>query len=433
MRPWDDLRAGVGLSRGDRPRSRITRTRDAALAAYSLYQLGNALAQQVQERFSRPGYTVSVEEDDELFQTVQRWVAARVPGAQVRDLDAWLDQDAQDRRRWNLALTNTTRTPQEVRVGGVRVSVAYEEPDTTTTTRRGQQEVQTRSKARFVFTCRTPQGKDRVVALLRELTEEYNRETRPPARVFVSSAWGSWEKLQGVGRSLDSVVLRAGLREELVEDLTRFLGQERRYADLGLPWHRGYLLSGPPGTGKSSLVKAVCGHLGLDLYYAQLPDLLADADLTKMLQQVEPRSCLLLEDVDALETLNVRETEKSGTPRGVTMSGILNNLDGVVTPHGLIVFMSTNHRERLDPAVLRRGRVDLELELDLLDSDQLRRLAVQMLGEEPPDLPDGVGQLRISPAEIVEVVKQHLDKPDPTDALGEIRALVRRRQTDAAS
>src|SRR5690606_5301281 len=101
-------------------------------------------------------------------------------------------------------------------------------------------------------------------------------------------------------RDLETDVLADGLMERLVDDLEGFFAAETAWGRLGIPWHRGYLLSGPPGTGKTSVVKALASHFGMDLYYAPLADLREDANLIDLVSAVRPRSLLLLEDVDVL-------------------------------------------------------------------------------------------------------------------------------------
>jgi hypothetical protein len=129
----------------------------------------------------------------------------------------------------------------------------------------------------------------------------------------------------------------------------------------------------------------------------------ADTDLGRLLQGIGPRSMLLLEDVDVSHAA----TERTETAEGISASGLLNALDGVVTPEGLITVMTTNKRDELDDALVRPGRADREIELGYLTDDQFNRLAERLCGGEWGF--EGIGDLDVAPAEVVEVVKRHLD------------------------
>jgi chaperone BCS1 len=133
-----------------------------------------------------------------------------------------------------------------------------------------------------------------------------------------------------------------------------------------------------------------------------LKDLSHDTDLGRLLQGIGPRSMLLLEDVDVSHAA----TERTETAEGISASGLLNALDGVITPDGLVTVMTTNKRDELDDALVRPGRADREVELTYLDDDQFNRLAERLVGGQWSV--DGLAGLEITPAEVVEVVKRHM-------------------------
>jgi chaperone BCS1 len=183
---------------------------------------------------------------------------------------------------------------------------------------------------------------------------------------------GDWMRARlGSRRPLSSVVLKAGQAEGLLADLQRFLASRARYAELGIPWRRGYLLHGPPGTGKTSLVTALASELGLNVCTLSLASpIVTDEKIHTLLAAVPQRSLLLIEDVDAF--FHARDAAH-GQVR-LSFSGFLNALDGVATQEGTVLFMTTNHLERLDPALIRAGRIDEQVELGWVDADQLARL-----------------------------------------------------------
>ena len=175
-------------------------------------------------------------------------------------------------------------------------------------------------------------------------------------------------------RALDSVVLNEGVATLLHDDIHEFFGRREWYAQMGIPWRRGYLLCGPPGTGKTSAAYALAGELrrkpcALSLTNPKLNDNVM-ADLQ---QRTPPRSLILIEDIDAF--FNVRE--KQDTRMQISFSGLLNALDGVGAQEGRIIVLTTNHREKLDPALIRPGRIDLEIELGKATAAQLQGLLLR--------------------------------------------------------
>lgn len=144
------------------------------------------------------------------------------------------------------------------------------------------------------------------------------------------------------------------------------------YQNKDVPYRRGYLLYGPPGTGKTSFVQVIAGQLKLDICYLNLSNGSIDDDaLTNLLSSAPERSIILLEDIDAIF---VQRTSMQERKQPLTFSGLLNALDGVRSQEGRILIMTTNHRERLDPALLRPGRADLHFELNNASESQMKNL-----------------------------------------------------------
>lgn len=130
------------------------------------------------------------------------------------------------------------------------------------------------------------------------------------------------------------------------------------------------MLFGPPGTGKTSFVQAVAGALKLNLCYLNLSsDEINDDSLNRLLSEAPARSIILLEDVDAMFVQRDQVSKQK-----LSFSGFLNALDGVRSQEGQILFMTTNHKERLDPALLRPGRADVHVKLNYASEKQMKGL-----------------------------------------------------------
>ncbi|KAJ3112571.1 hypothetical protein HK100_002282 [Physocladia obscura] len=175
-------------------------------------------------------------------------------------------------------------------------------------------------------------------------------------------------------RDLRSVVLDDGVAEKLTTDLHAFLRNGAWYHDRGIPYRRGYLLHGPPGSGKTSFIQAVAGDLGYSICLLNLSERgMTDDRLAHLLANAPPQSMILLEDVDAAFARN-RDAKQEGFQSMVTFSGLLNALDGVAASEERLVFMTTNHIDRLDPALIRPGRADVIVKIDNVTDSQARRM-----------------------------------------------------------
>ncbi|EGG24979.1 mitochondrial chaperone BCS1 [Cavenderia fasciculata] len=191
--------------------------------------------------------------------------------------------------------------------------------------------------------------------------------------IYISSG-GSWERFgtPRTARSLDSVILPQQGKDGLVSDIRDFLSSEEWFRNRGIPYRRGYLLHGPPGNGKSSLVNAIAGELKLDICIVSLSNSeMDDHQFNSLLNNAPPKSILLIEDVDAAFS---RRSASSEVSSKLSFSGILNALDGVASQEGRILFMTTNHLEVLDSALIREGRVDLKIQISNATKQQAQQL-----------------------------------------------------------
>jgi mitochondrial chaperone BCS1 len=217
-------------------------------------------------------------------------------------------------------------------------------------------------------------SRDRSVA--RQLLEDARDAALPlgSARLTVYRAsCSSWsEQLMRLPRSPESVILRAGLMEDLIADARSFLRRRAWYLDRGIPYRRGFLLHGPPGTGKSSAVVAIASALEMDIALLSLSSSsLDDNELGELLSEVPANAILLIEDIDCAFAERTGTAEKQNK---LTFSGLLNAIDGVAAGEGRILFATTNHLQKLDPALIRPGRIDRQVEIAAATRDQARRM-----------------------------------------------------------
>ena len=177
-------------------------------------------------------------------------------------------------------------------------------------------------------------------------------------------------------RPWNSVVTQNNIKEDILSDIKDFQDDIEMYRELGIPYRRGYLLYGPPGTGKTSLVHSLVGRLEYGICLLNLSDM-TDEDLLRSLSKVPNKCIVLIEEVDVAVPSKKRLKDiedKNGKKSSLTFEGVLNAIDGIASEESQIIIMTTNHKEDLDPAFIRPGRVDREFHLGNCDSCQVQTL-----------------------------------------------------------
>jgi mitochondrial chaperone BCS1 len=214
----------------------------------------------------------------------------------------------------------------------------------------------------------------------RKLAHQFIEEARDVAipktdvRLTVHRASHNYwsEQLKRLPRPVESVILTHGLMEDLISDSSNFLSRREWYVQRGIPYRRGYLLHGPPGTGKSSAVVAIASALGMDIAMLSLGDsTLDDNGISELFSSIPVNSLVLMEDIDCAFLERKDGDDKRSK---VTFSGLLNAIDGVAAGEGRLLFATTNHIERLDPALIRPGRIDRKLYIGYATANQAERL-----------------------------------------------------------
>lgn len=180
----------------------------------------------------------------------------------------------------------------------------------------------------------------------------------------------SFKVVSKPSRPFSSIIVEGSIKNDLRQDAIRFLNSEKWYVGKGIPYRRGYLLHGPPGCGKTSLITALAGELRLPIVLVPLNDRdMDDRSLMELLGDAPRDSIVLIEDIDcALPKSDGGQSKAALHHRmmgrlPVTLSGLLNAIDGVGAQEGRLLFMTTNHVDRLDEALIRPGRVDVRFHL----------------------------------------------------------------------
>ena len=200
-------------------------------------------------------------------------------------------------------------------------------------------------------------------------------------------------------RSLATIYLPPSIKAKARDEVAAFMAGKKDYARFGIPYRRTFLLAGPPGAGKTSLIHALASEFNRDIYMISVGPKTTDESLRTALRKVRGRrgTFLVLEDVDALFTVD-REIDKSSSVHALSFSGLLNALDGLGAPPGVLLFLTTNHLDKLDPALLRPGRVDTVLLFEPPGAAQVAEMVATLLPALPADRREALlARVRASP------------------------------------
>ncbi|XP_071716628.1 AAA-ATPase At2g46620-like [Rutidosis leptorrhynchoides] len=210
--------------------------------------------------------------------------------------------------------------------------------------------------------------------------------------------------------TLETIAMDTDLKKKVKSDLESFLKSKQYYHRLGRVWKRSYLLYGPSGTGKSSFIAAMAKFLSYDVYDIDLNKVVNDSDLKSILLQTTSKSLIVIEDLDRFVTSNTKS---------VSLSGILNFMDGILNSccgDEKIMIFTMNSKDKIDPAILRPGRIDVHIYFPLCNFNSFKTLASNCLGLKDHKLFPQVEEIlqtgaTMSPAEMSELMISNRGSP----------------------
>ena len=227
-------------------------------------------------------------------------------------------------------------------------------------------------------------------------------------------------------RIKNSLILENQNLEEIVTDIKDFKANQSWYQEKGIPWRRGYLFYGPPGSGKSAAAHVLASELEMDVYVLNLANVaVSDEGLIAMLTDMPNSGLLILEEIDTIFKGRNAAGGRKASAAGVSFSGLLNALDGLTAKEGRIVIMTTNHIEHLDPALIRPGRVDKQIYFGYASKSQAERMFLRFFeGQEKlaQMFADAIPEDLVSMASLQEHMIKHRESAD--NALGTYNELI---------
>ena len=394
--------------------TKLARSITAVSAGLSLASLGRNVYRQVQNAVHGRNYTLKIEEDDYLYKVAEKWLMASLPEDKKRAVyvrTQWVSTGENSPAKFDWKEGYDGSIEQEITIDGYTVIVGTEKGE------GPQKKKDEPSKfdkygtpQAIIFKC--PSAAARAAVRAELVKEGQQRTRRTPG--FYTTRWGSFYRTSSIARrDKESVILKQGQMDRIIGHIQQFKSNEDEYDKYGIPFRTGIMLSGTPGSGKTSTATVVANELDMDVYYLSILSMEGDSDLENSIGRVPANAMVVLEDIDAVKSTKDREAEKdvSDTPANndVSLSALLNVLDGMQSPRGVVFVMTTNHPEKLDPALKRPGRVDLHEHLSALDQYQLTEMVKYYSGGtydgfipfvEPED--------GISSAEVMQVIRNHL-------------------------
>ncbi|XP_050229421.1 AAA-ATPase At2g18193-like [Mercurialis annua] len=253
---------------------------------------------------------------------------------------------------------------------------------------------------------------------------------------FSNYQGGSWNAVEFHHPStFDTLAMDPEQKKRIIDDLDRFMGKKEFYKGVGKAWKRGYLLYGPPGTGKSSLIAAMANYLNFNVFELELSSVCSDVELRKLLLHTTNRSILIIEDIDCNSEVHDRSNNESENKftRTFTLSTLLNCVDGLWSSCGeaRIIVFTTNHKDIIDPALLRPGRMDMHINMSYCTTKAFRVLAYNYLGVHHHKLFDEIDALIESVNVTPACLAEELMKSDDADAaLGEVLTFLKSAKSE---
>jgi len=245
--------------------------------------------------------------------------------------------------------------------------------------------------------------------------------TPPPKTIKTEKKFKKIEKnfVKEIYKNIDTIYLREKDMTKIKSFLENFKYNKEIIQELGISDKLIVLLYGLPGTGKTSLIYVIACFLQKDIYYVNFSKIRTNKDYQDIINFVQ-KNCgnaiIIFEDIDA--TTNVVHQRNENTKDltvnelidaendTLTLSYMLNSLDGALTSDGSVIIMTTNYINKLDKAIHRPGRVDVKIEMKKCDHHQIKAIYKKFIKRDlPQDILNKIESDKFIPAEIIQQMR----------------------------
>lgn len=219
-------------------------------------------------------------------------------------------------------------------------------------------------------------------------------------------------------RDLNTVFLKEGQVDQIKNAILTFIdeGSYKDYVKHGIPYKMNIMLHGSPGVGKTSLIHAIGSMCNADICMLNINEELKENDMIDAFRSVhedDKLAIVVLEDIDCIfSDRKTYDTHKNH----ITLNGLLNCLDGFNNQEGLILILTTNFPDKLDEALLRSGRIDMEIELTYLDKYQARNMFFSFFPDDNmfDILWEDIKKYQVEPSSFLQFLFNNRKSPDIT-------------------
>ena len=260
---------------------------------------------------------------------------------------------------------------------------------------------------RFTLQCKDEEILKKFLKICHEQKDEISDITN----IYITNEYGEWYFYNKIpSRDINSIYINDDIKSKIIHDIDYFLKSEKDYSNFGIPYKRTYLLTGPPGNGKTSLIKGLCKYFKHDLSMLSISKNFDNTCLLAAMRDIGKNSIVLIEDIDSLFEKRIATNDNPS----ITFSNLINVLDGFLYKEGTIIFMTTNHPEKLDHALLRIGRIDMVFEINYPSKNHIKQLFFDLLDtkneEEFNKFYEHIKNKKISMSAIINFVFRYKDK-----------------------